>query len=167
MEILLSRHMHSQMNTKAGFADDLAELFHMRDSNEAIATRGLEGHGAARDNARRADFEARWDHVPKADSLPRPEILLPSLRPYHIIIEARSDKITVHANHQPSLELLATYLRKHIRSTDNTKDKVGSPTTQPMYNPFSVSEVLILGSNHVSKSRPIRPILGRACCSID
>ncbi len=62
--------------------------------------------------------------LPSLDTLPRPERLFESLGPNHLIVKLLHNGIVVQSSHQPSLELLAGYLRKYMKSMKNVTVKV-------------------------------------------
>ena len=57
--------------------------------------------------------------LPSLDTLPRPERLFECQMPYHLIVKVLHDGIVVQSSHQPSLELLAAYLKKYTKSMKN------------------------------------------------
>ena len=62
--------------------------------------------------------------LPSLDALPRPERLFESQLPYHLIVKVLHNGIVVQSSHQPSLELLASYLIKYTKSMKNVSTKV-------------------------------------------
>lgn len=62
--------------------------------------------------------------MPALDELPRPEILLATQTPYHMIVKVVHNGMTVQCSHQGSLELLAGYLQKYTRDIPNQSVKV-------------------------------------------
>ena len=62
--------------------------------------------------------------LPSLDALTRPETLFDNLQPYYLIVKVLPKEMVVQASHQPSLELLAGYLRKYTRSMKNVTVKV-------------------------------------------
>jgi len=69
--------------------------------------------------------------LPTLDSLPRPEILFPSQTPYHMMVEIIHNGISIHGSHQPSLELIASYLTKYARTMQNSsKQPIIKPELQ-------------------------------------
>ncbi|KAG8529608.1 uncharacterized protein KY384_006245 [Bacidia gigantensis] len=62
--------------------------------------------------------------LPALDTLARPDILFGSLVPYHMIIDLRSDRLSIQGSHQPSLDLLFRYLKKHIGGNPDTAEKI-------------------------------------------
>ena len=67
--------------------------------------------------------------LPSLDMLPRPEILFASHTPYQILIKTIHSGIVVYGSHQPSLELLASYLGKNTKTMKNDTRKVSAIVT--------------------------------------
>jgi len=61
--------------------------------------------------------------LPAADTLLRPTELFKTTVPYNLIVDAASSPLTVLGSHQPSLELIASYLKKwtKINAHDSLK----------------------------------------------
>ena len=62
--------------------------------------------------------------MPALDELPRPEVLLTTQTPYHMIIKVVHNGMIVQCSHQGSLELLAGYLQRYTRDAPNQSVKV-------------------------------------------
>ncbi|ESK91319.1 hypothetical protein Moror_2782 [Moniliophthora roreri MCA 2997] len=65
------------------------------------------------------------ERLPTINALARPNELFVSTTPHILMVHYRTDKITVQCSHQPSLELLETYLKKWAKT--NTNDSLRRP----------------------------------------
>jgi hypothetical protein len=65
------------------------------------------------------------EKLPNLNMIERPEDLC-ARAPYHLILRASDRHISVQASHQPSLELLAEYLKKWTKSNPRYTNKVSS-----------------------------------------
>ncbi|MCJ1239859.1 hypothetical protein MMC14_007857 [Varicellaria rhodocarpa] len=54
--------------------------------------------------------------LPALDTLHGPHVLFPQQTPYHITVRSSKTTINIQGSHQPSLELLANYLKKWINT---------------------------------------------------
>ncbi|CAG7854896.1 SubName: Full=Uncharacterized protein {ECO:0000313/EMBL:CCA77757.1} [Serendipita indica DSM 11827] len=62
--------------------------------------------------------------LPQLDTLPRPETLFASLLPYTIIVRRTGNGIDIEGSHQPTLELICEYFKKHARKNLNDTRQV-------------------------------------------
>ena len=62
--------------------------------------------------------------LPQVDTLARPESLFASILPYTIIVRHTGQGIDVTGTHQPTLELICDYFRKHARKNLNDTRQV-------------------------------------------
>ena len=69
--------------------------------------------------------------LPSLNALQRPDVLFPQQAPYHMTVKLGRTTITVQGSHQPSLELLANYLKKWINTRMVDFRKVIDPTAFP------------------------------------
>ena len=67
------------------------------------------------------------DRIPDLALLERPEDLC-ARAPYHMIIMSSDRQIVVQGSHQPSLDLLANYLKKWTKANHNLTNRVGVAT---------------------------------------
>jgi hypothetical protein len=71
-------------------------------------------------------FAPAFDQMPTVNSIERPEEL--TLRPpYHLILRWSESKVLIHGGHQPSLELIAEYLKKWAKRNHTLSNKVYVP----------------------------------------
>lgn len=68
----------------------------------------------------------RVQELPAIETLARPPDLLKNIMPNILTVDARSFPLMVHSSHQPSLELLAAYLKKWAKIDVNDSTKVGA-----------------------------------------
>ena len=78
--------------------------------------------GLREEISRNMSFKA----LPALDTLPRPERLFDTLQPSHLIVKVLHNGMVVQSSHQPSIELLAGYLRKYTKLLKNVSAKVSS-----------------------------------------
>jgi hypothetical protein len=65
------------------------------------------------------------DRLPSLDALPRPVGLLTSTAPYIMTVTANGkDWMRIDCSHEPSLELLASYLKKWTKAITNDSERV-------------------------------------------
>ena len=172
MQILLPKSFSTSVDIAACFLDDFDHLFeeHQSDNGSVAAERA--GTSTDIENALSHQQAPKASNavpqsLPNPNMLPRPEDLFPTLAPYYMIIEVKFDRMTIQGSHQPSLEVLAKYFLKHIRSTDNTRDKVGFPSPLlllPCSFPLTVG--LTKSSNHGSRLSAIHQTLVAECSPI-
>jgi hypothetical protein len=107
----------SQSKLDSGFDKDFENLFNPdADSKEDDwAEVGVASVVAARASAPTtmgATEPPAVRRLPLLDALPRPQELFMSNGPYSLIVEERGPRIIVQCSHEPSLELLGTYLKR-------------------------------------------------------
>ncbi|KIW89577.1 uncharacterized protein Z519_09733 [Cladophialophora bantiana CBS 173.52] len=69
--------------------------------------------------------EPNTDVLPSLETLPRPEILFQTTTPYLMVVSSNGlNKVTVNATHEPSLRLLAEYLKRWIRTDPQDVRKI-------------------------------------------
>ena len=114
-------------NTSASFITDFEDMFRDQEvaENSANAHKDLdEGWANVNLPSRTRDHVATLEPLPSLESLGRPETLFPSQLPYTLIVSGMGDALMVQASHQPSLELLASYLDRYTRTVDTNHRKV-------------------------------------------
>ena len=89
--------------------------------------------------------------LPSLDAMPRPELLMKGCTPYHIVVEAQKDRILVMGSHEPSLDLLHSYLKKWVRNDQHSVANVCENFFLPPCN-----------TDALSMSPSYCPIIGRA-----
>jgi len=65
------------------------------------------------------------EKLPNINMIERPEDLC-ARAPYHLILRSSDRHVSVQASHQPSLELLAAYLKKWTKTNTNYTNRVRS-----------------------------------------
>lgn len=66
----------------------------------------------------------RIQQLPNIDMLDRPAQLFKSIAPYFLTVDARTSPLLIQGSHQPSLELLAEYLKKWAKTNMGDSLKV-------------------------------------------
>jgi hypothetical protein len=62
--------------------------------------------------------------LPVVDALSRPTELFKATTPYVLMVDASSLPLNIHGSHEPSLQLLASYLKKWAKTNSNDSLKV-------------------------------------------
>ncbi|KAL8746052.1 MAG: hypothetical protein Q9190_001890 [Brigantiaea leucoxantha] len=117
------------------FESDLSKIF----NKDSRSTDGVDDKDWANMNLPfrgKENAQIQSMALPSLDMLPRPEILFASHTPYQILIKTIHSGIVVYGSHQPSLELLASYLGKNTKTMKNDTRKPNRPSQ------FESSEVI-------------------------
>jgi hypothetical protein len=62
--------------------------------------------------------------LPVVDALARPTELFKATTPYVLMVDASALPLNIHGSHEPSLQLLASYLKKWAKTGSNDSLKV-------------------------------------------
>jgi hypothetical protein len=65
--------------------------------------------------------------LPTLSTLPRPDNLFTTLLPYTLIVRRTGSGIDIEGSHQPTLELISEYFKRHARKNLNDTRQVCSP----------------------------------------
>lgn len=65
--------------------------------------------------------------LPTLSTLPRPDNLFPTLLPYTLIVRRTGSGIDIEGSHQPTLELISEYFKRHARKNLNDTRQVCRP----------------------------------------
>ncbi|KIX95291.1 uncharacterized protein Z520_08808 [Fonsecaea multimorphosa CBS 102226] len=109
------QEVNGQQNPTREDEEEWAELESVADTTKSTgvsiiaAPKGVPHHSAR--------LEPDADVFPALEALPRPEILFRTTTPYVMLVSSNGpNKITVSGTHEPSLQLLAEYLRRWIKT---------------------------------------------------
>lgn len=64
--------------------------------------------------------------LPNVNTLPRPDMLFSTLLPYTVIVRRTGGGVDIESSHQPTLELISEYFKRHTRKNLNHSRQVGS-----------------------------------------
>lgn len=62
--------------------------------------------------------------LPNIETLPRPDALFSTLLPYTVIVRRTGGGVDIESSHQPTLELISEYFRRHSRKNLNDSRQV-------------------------------------------
>ncbi|KAK7436903.1 hypothetical protein VKT23_018923 [Stygiomarasmius scandens] len=106
------------------------------------------------------DAEPQTKRLPAVELLARPNELFKSTAPHILMVNYRGDKMTVQSSHEPSLELLANYLKKWGKVNPNDSLR------RPVYNIELVESDFSFGlidsltiEPHTNHSKTINPTI--------
>ncbi|KIY66244.1 hypothetical protein CYLTODRAFT_38800 [Cylindrobasidium torrendii FP15055 ss-10] len=98
--------------------------------------------------------------LPTVDQLPRPSDLFASKAPYTLIVTAGHDRLEIQCSHEPSLQLLHDYLKKHAKVNQNDSLRRPIYTLALFESDFCASVMDTLWVEHTMKwLRSINPTL--------
>jgi hypothetical protein len=62
--------------------------------------------------------------LPNVNTLPRPDMLFSTLLPYTVIVRKTGGGVDIECSHQPTLELISEYFKRHLRKNLNHSRQV-------------------------------------------
>lgn len=74
--------------------------------------------------SREAPKATRVKSLPTLSTIPRPDNLFTSLLPYTVIVRRTGGGIDIESSHQPTLELISEYFKRHARKNLNDTRQV-------------------------------------------
>ncbi|CAK5267668.1 unnamed protein product [Mycena citricolor] len=132
---------------------------------EAVPTPAGAVHGGSVPAAYTVQPAASVSRLPVVDALARPRELFATASPHNLIVEERNGSIVVQGSHEPSLELLASYLSKWGKSNpnDSTKRPILKAELRESEFCFGVMDTLVIERpmtfGRQSSGGPLNPVL--------
>jgi len=130
-----SRDLPMDSETDAGFDKDLDNLFSLPPSESSLTSApvanddewaevipGYETRSTSQPavvSPPTVQATPRSQALPTVERLGRPAELFKSTTPYILTVNASTNPLVIHGSHQPSLELLASYLKKWAKANMN------------------------------------------------
>ncbi|MCJ1247058.1 hypothetical protein MMC30_004269 [Trapelia coarctata] len=100
--------------------------------------------------------------LPTLATLPRPELLFPTIAPYHLILRQTAGDIMIEGSHQPSLELLCAYLKKWQKTApqNSGQPKYQITLRESVYGLGVLYDALFIDASLTWQDRiPMNPVL--------